>query len=148
LVTFTNVWQRAAALSVFLRSSAIEKIGNVDETLGPGSGRIWGGAEDIDYALRAVLNEFNLYYDPSLVVFHQNPLIRGFQRMAGQAYAYGAGIGRVWRKHNYPLWLVAYYLLRPSGGAFLSLITGQRDKAHYHWSACCGRLRGVALRIV
>ena len=70
------------------------------------------------------------------------PLKDSYQSAVGRAYSYGAGIGRVWRKHDYPLWLVAYYLLRPAGGAFLSLISARLGKAHYHWSGFRGRIRG------
>lgn len=138
----SNVWQRTAAVCLFLRSYVIEPIGGFDKTLGPNSGTMWGGGEDIDYSLCALRAGFKIYYDPALVVFHPNPLKDGYRSAVGRAYSYGAGIGRVWRKHEYPIWLVAYYLLRPAGGTLLSLITARLDKARYHWSAFRGRLRG------
>lgn len=137
-----NAWQRSVTFCTFLRSYVIERIGGFDETLGPGANTIWGGGEDIDYPLRAIEAGFRLHYDPDLVAFHPNPLRRGYEEMAARAYAYGAGIGRVWRKHDYPIWLVAYYLLRPIGGTLLSLVMGRKDKTRYHWSAFRGRLKG------
>ena len=142
LLNRSNAWQRTAAVWLFLRYPAVKVVGKFDETLGPNSGTIWGGGEDIDYPIRAIEAGFKIYYDPSLVVFHPRPLKDGYQNAVGRAYSYGAGIGRVWRKHDYPLWLVAYYLLRPAGGAFLSLVTGRFDKARYRWSAFQGRSRG------
>lgn len=142
LLTLSNVWQRTAGACFFLRTYVVEKVGEFDESLGPNSGGIWGGAEDIDYPVRAIKAGFKIYYDPGLVVFHPNPLEHGYREAAERAYSYGAGIGRVWRKHDYPLWLVAYYLLRPLGGALLSLAKGHVSKAHYHWSALRGRVRG------
>jgi glycosyltransferase involved in cell wall biosynthesis len=142
LLNRCNAWQRTAAVCLFIRYPVVEAIGKFDETLGPNSGTIWGGGEDIEYALRALQAGFKIHYDPALVVFHPNPLKYGYQNALGRAYCYGAGIGRVWRKYEYPLWLVAYHLLRPTGGALLSLITGRLDKARYHWSAFRGRLRG------
>jgi GT2 family glycosyltransferase len=120
----------------------VEVVGKFDEALGPNSGTIWGGGEDIDYPLRVLQAGFQIYYDPALVVLHPSPLKDGYQRALGRAYRYGLGIGRVWRKHEYPVWFVAYYLLRPAGGVLLSLLSGRPAKARYHWSAFLGRLRG------
>lgn len=142
LLNYSNVWVRAISYCIFLRSYVIEKVGRFDETLGVGAGTIWGGGEDIDYPLRTTKAGFKVYYDPNLVVIHPNPFRHGYQIMAERAFSYGAGIGRVWRKHNYPIWLVAYYLIRPIGGAIVSVFTGDSVKAFYHWSAFSGRLRG------
>lgn len=142
LLEISNVWRRTSSASLFVRRRLFEDISGFDEELGVGSGTIWGGAEDIEYALRAVRFGFEIYYDPSLVVFHPHALASGYREMSGRAYSYGAGIGRVWRKHDYPLRLVSYSMLRPAGGAVLALLSGQPDKASYHWSAFRGRLRG------
>jgi glycosyltransferase involved in cell wall biosynthesis len=142
LLSRSNVWQRATSFCIFLRGYVIERVGEFDETLGVGAGTPWGGGEDIDYPLRAIEAGLKIYYDPALVVFHPNPLKDGYQGAVGRAYSYGAGIGRVWRKHEYPVWLVGYYLLRPVGGALLGLAAGRLDKARFHWSAFRGRLRG------
>jgi GT2 family glycosyltransferase len=128
-----------------LRRNVVEEVGGFDETLGVGAQTLWGGGEDIDYPLRAIKAGFKIEYRPDdIYVFHPPPYSpRGdYSKLAGRAYRYGAGIGRVWRKHNYPVWLVAYYLLRPLGGAFLNFVKGNRGKAHYHVSAFRGRLRG------
>lgn len=141
-LTLSNIWQRTAGACFFLRNHVVEEVGEFDESLGPNSGTIWGGAEDIDYPVRAIKAGFKIYYDPGLIVFHPNPLRNGYGKMVRRAYTYGAGIGRVWRKHDYPARIVAYYLLRPLAGALLSLVTGRLDKARYHWSSLRGRLRG------
>lgn len=145
-LTLSNAWQRTAGVSVFLRKNVVDEVGGFDETLGPNSGTVWGGGEDIDYAIRVVRMGFKIYYEPELRVFHERTSKYGYKRMARRAYAYGAGIGRVWRKHDYPLWLVAYYFLRPAGGALLSLVTGRLQKARYHWMSLRGRARGWAQR--
>lgn len=142
LVSIPNVWLRTAIVCLFVRRHVVDKVGKFDESLGPNSGTIWGGGEDIDYALRVVKAGFKVHYDPNLRAFHPNPLRHGYQKMSGRAYAYGAGIGRVWSKHDYPIRLVVYHLSRPLGGAILSCVTGRREKAGYHWSAFRGRLRG------
>ncbi len=141
----TNVWKRVASITLFLRRSVIEAVGEFDEALGVGAGTIWAGGEDIDYALRAVECGFKVYYRPDVCVFHPSyptPPEYDYAKLAERAYGYGAGIGRVWRKHNYPLWFVAYYLLRPVGGVVLSLVQGDKGKARFYFNALRGRLRG------
>jgi glycosyltransferase involved in cell wall biosynthesis len=142
LLAQANVWQRATSISLFLRRGVVEAVGDFDETLGIGAGTLWGGGEDIDYTLRAVEGGFKVYYRPDVLVFHPSPPAPDYSKLADRAYRYGAGIGRVWRKHDYPLWLVAYYLLRPAGGTILSLMSGRKSKAYYHFNGFQGRLRG------
>lgn len=142
VLSLANAWKRAASVTLFLRRDVVETVGKFDEALGAGAGTLWGGGEDIDYALRAVECGFELLYRPDIAVLHPSLPEHDYSKLAERAYGYGAGIGRVWRKHDYPLWLVAYYLLRPVGGAALSTIQGRKDKARYHFSALRGRLRG------
>lgn len=142
LLNLFNVWQRTACPCIFLRTHVVKHVGKFDETLGGGTGTIWGGGEDIDYPLRAIESGFKIYYDPNIFVIHPNPLKNGYDKAINRAYSYGAGIGRVWKKHNYPNWLVTYYLLRPIGGSLLNFLGGNWSKAYYHWRAFCGRLRG------
>jgi GT2 family glycosyltransferase len=142
LITVANAWQRSAAISVFLRRRAIQAIGGFDESLGLGAGTRWGGAEDVDLVIRAAARGFKIQYVPAISVLHPNPLGAGYGNAAERAYRYGAGIGRVWRKHNFPLRLVAYYLIRPLGGMLLGIARVNKDMARYHCSAFRGRLEG------
>ena len=141
-VTLLNAWRRTVTWTLFLRSKVTAHIEGFDETLGANSGTAWGGVEDIDFALSVVNAGYRIHYDPSITVFHPNPLEGGYRGMSGRAYYYGAGIGHVWRKHGHPLWFVGYNLLRPLGGTALSLMRGDKHKALYHWGAFRGRLRG------
>lgn len=143
LLNQANAWQRVASITIFLRTQVVEAIGEFDENLGVGAGTGWEGGEDIDYALRAVEAGFKVYYRPDIHVFHPSPPEHNnYPKLADRAYRYGVGIGRVWRKHNYPFWLVLYYLARPIGGIFLSLVQDYEGKARYHFAAFRGRLRG------
>lgn len=137
-----NAWRRAASVSLFVRRRVVERIGGFDETLGLGAGTPWGGGEDIDYPLRAIEAGFSIRYEPTIRVIHPNPLGAGYHLAAERARRYGAGMGRVWRKHGLPLGFVAYNLARPLAGAGLSLVSGRIEKARYHWSAFRGRLAG------
>ena len=137
-----NAWRRAASVSLFVRRHVVERVGGFDETLGLGAGTPWGGGEDVDYPLRVIQAGYSIRYEPSIYVLHPNPLGEGYRVAAERAHRYGAGVGRVWRKHGLPLWFVAYNLARPLAGAGLSVISGRIEKARYHWSAFRGRLAG------
>jgi GT2 family glycosyltransferase len=144
-ITKANAWTRVVSISIFVRRKIVEEIGGFDESLGVGAGTPWEGGEDTDYPLRAVKAGFKIYYTPDLYVLHPSAPKNDYPRLADRAYKYGAGIGRVLRKHDYPLWFVAYFLLRPLGGAFLSFVAGRRDKARFHIAAFRGRFRGWLL---
>ncbi len=145
LISQANVWKRVNSSTIFVRRKVVEEIGGFDESLGVGAGTPWAGGEDIDYPLRVVEAGFKFYYSPDLCVLHPSVPEYDYSRLADRAYGYGAGIGRVWRKHDYPFWLVAYFLLRPLGGAFLNFVAGRRDKARFHIAAFRGRFRGWLL---
>ncbi|SRR6266566_565759 len=141
-VTPRNVWMRAVSYGLFFRRAVVEKVGGFDESLGVGSGTEWGAAEDLDYPLRALAADFRLYFDPSIVVWHPDPLQQGFLPATERAFRYGAGFGRVWRKHRFPWWLVSYYLVRPIGGALIGIMKGDLARARYYWRSFRGRWLG------
>jgi glycosyltransferase involved in cell wall biosynthesis len=141
-LTKLNTWTRTSSIALFFRAEVVERVGYFDETLGLGSGTLWGASEDVDYPLRVLTLGYRLYYDPDIVVYHPYARQAGYETLAKRAFQYGAGIGRVWKKHDFPLWFVSYHLARPVGGALLSLIIGNRSKAGYHWQSFLGRWTG------
>ncbi len=141
-VSRVNVWRRAISFSMFFRRHAIQRC-RFDESLGVGAGTPWGAGEETDFLLQVLAQGGQIHYDPTLTVFHPEwgkgpytPAIRT------KARSYGRGIGRVLRKHNYPLAQVGYHLLRPLGGSVLSLAAWRPDKARYHWAIFAGRTSG------
>ena len=141
-VTKYNIWRRSTSITLFLRRSVISAVGEFDESLGAGSGTPWGAAEDIDYPLRALSYGFKIYYDPTLVVHHPEPIMKYRADYLQRVMSYSAGMGRVLRKHKYPLWFVCYQWLRPLGGVLISLLVGRLKKARYHWAVLKGRVMG------
>ena len=141
-LTKLNAWTRTSSVALFFRAEVVSHIGYFDETLGLGSGTPWGASEDVDFPLRALALGYKLYYDASIVVYHPYARHAGYETLARRAFQYGAGIGRVWKKHDFPLWFVGYHLARPAGGALLSLMSGNRSKASYHWQSFLGRWAG------
>ena len=143
LLSKWNVWRRAGSYTMFFRSSLVRAVGPFDETLGLGAGTPWEGGEDIDYPLRALAAGFQIYYHPGLHVFHPDPFaVLDWNALADRGFRYGAGIGRVWRKHAFPKPRVAAYLLRPLVGSGLSLCLGRWGRARYHWRSFLGRAKG------
>jgi len=137
-----NVWRRANTNTIFLRRDVIENAGGFDELLGPGAGTCWAASEDIDYLLRIIENKHCLYYCPDLKIGHLDPARNYDSTAVKRGYSYGCGMGCVMEKHGYPVWFIAYYLLRPLGGSLLALATGRIGKTRYYWSVFRGRLYG------
>ena len=142
IVTSKNVWQRAISISIFLRKSVIESVKTFDESLGAGANTPWGSGEETDYLLRVIKNGFKVYYNPSLFVYHPQPVKVFDEKSINRAYRYGGGKGRVLRKHSYSVFVILHELIRSFGGAVLSLIKIQPNKARYYWAAFQGKLKG------
>lgn len=137
-----NVWRRAISFSMFFRRAAMQHC-RFDESLGVGAGTPWGAGEETDFLLQLLRNGAKIHYDPNLAVYHpewgKGPYTEAVRT---KARSYGRGIGRVLRKHEYPLAQVGYHLLRPLGGSVLSLAAWRHEKARYHWAIFAGRTAG------
>ena len=146
-VTLQNAWNRATCFSIFFRAK-VARNAVFDETLGCGAKTRWGGGEDLDFLLQAIAGGARIFFDPTLKVFHPewSTAVGYTPKVCQKAESYGRGMGRVLRKHGYPLYLVAYQAIRPFGGTLLSLARGRADMAAYHWAVMKGRLQGWAAR--
>jgi glycosyltransferase involved in cell wall biosynthesis len=138
-----NVWVRGIEATIFLRRSRVEGLGFFDESLGVGSGTVWGGGEVTDLLLRLLAGGKLLYYYPDIVIGHP-PFVAQYDAMAlRKAYLYGCGMGRVLRDHKAPLRLKAKWLIRPLGGTVLSITSLRPARALYYFNSFRGRLRGM-----
>jgi glycosyltransferase involved in cell wall biosynthesis len=133
-----NVWNRANSATLFLRRGLVERVGDFDEELGLGSGTPWHAGEEIDYLLRALGLGARIEYDPSLVIEH--PVVPD-EPATGRRD--GATVGYLLRKHGFPLRTRARMLVRPVGGALVSLARGDLGRARYHAATFRGRLLGL-----
>lgn len=142
LLNVRNVWRRAISFTIFLRRSKIEAVGEFDEQLGVGAGTTWGSGEETDYLIRAINAGATISYFPQIIVHHpQAPKMYDVVANS-KAASYGAGMGRVLRKHSYPWWFVLYYLSRSFGGVLVSLATGDLRRASHYAAIATGRYRG------
>jgi len=116
----------------------VEEVGGFDESLGVGSGTPWGSGEETDYLLRALAAGFRLFYDPTLCVYHEQPV----RNNAALGFSYGMGMGRVLRKHHYPSWFVLQQVARAAVGAAAAVAAGHPGDARFRWAVARGRWRG------
>jgi GT2 family glycosyltransferase len=136
-LTDDNLWNRAISFTIFLRRRVVERVGPFDERLGLGSPEPWASGEEIDYLVRAIRGGARIEYDPTLVVQHdvrENDARIGFRD--------GASVGYVLRTHAYPARAVGRMLVRPAGGALVSLARFDGSDALYRLATLRGRLRG------
>jgi glycosyltransferase involved in cell wall biosynthesis len=140
-LTAGNLWNRAISYTIFLRRALVERLGPLDERLGLGSGEPWSSGEEIDYLLRALARGARIEYDPSLVVHHA---VGADDARIG--FRDGASVGYLMRKHGYPARTAARMLVRPVGGALVSVGRGDLGRARYYAATFRGRLRGLRAR--
>lgn len=146
-INLINIWQRINANTMFLKREVVEAIGFFDEGLGPGAGTKWGAAEDIDYPIRALKQGFTLFYYYELTVYHQHPITEYNERDILRGYAYACGMGRVLKKHRYPLYFIGIKLFYQLGGMAVALIKMETNGFNYHKAVFEGRLEGWLSRI-
>lgn len=136
-LTDDNLWNRAISFTIFLRRSVVEGVGSFDERLGLGSTEPWCSGEEIDFLVRAIRRGARIEYDPSLVVQHD---VRANDARIG--FRDGASVGYLLRKQAYPARTVGRMLVRPAGGALVSLVRRDRSSAGYQLETLRGRIRG------
>ena len=136
-----NVFRRAICFSMFLRSDVAANY-RFDESLGVGARTQWGAGEETDYLLRIVEDGHRIEYRPEITVWHQGRSGPYAIETYARARSYARGMGRVLRKHNYPVWIVAPHWIRPVGGALFALATCRPQQSLLHWSNFVGRVEG------
>ena len=141
-VDMHSVWKRGISYTIFLRSTVCARVGAFDEQLGVGAQTPFGSGEETDYLIRTIKSGFNIRYLPDLVVFH--PTSTSYNKnQCSKAFRYGVGMGKVLSKHRYAFLFNVYTVLRPVGGALLSLVLFRKRKASYHFAIARGRICGL-----
>jgi len=135
-------WRRALAIALFLRSKLIRQIGGFDETLGVGTGLLWGSGEDNDLVLRTLEAGVHMQYEPNVHVYHPR-LFPVFDKSGwAKRYSYALGDGKLLQKHPMPLWWRLLFFAVPIGRAMGSLVRFNRKEAYFHWLTFKGRMKG------
>ena len=138
-INVENVWTSVIEFNLFLRRETTLALGGFDERLGPGTR--FGSAEGNDLVVRAIREGHRAIYDPHLQIVH--PDKRLTETAVARAELYGAGLGFVLRRHPVPGAIRRSFIVRPAGGALLSLLRGRLLAARYYLATLRGRLRGL-----
>lgn len=138
-----GVWTRGSSYTIFLRESIWRRVGLFDEDLGVGSQRPFGAAEDTDYLVRALLAGASIDYHSNVCVFHPNNAWPIDESVYRRSFSYGAGMGRVLLKHDYPLFFKLRSLVRPFMGTVLAVLQQDRKTARLRWATLKGRIFGL-----
>ena len=141
-IDLANVWTSVIEFNLFLPRKVMLSLGGFDERLGPGTR--WGSAEGNDLVCRAIARGAVAQYDAGLRIIH--PDKRLTEVAVSRAASYGRGLGFVLRRHGVPLSVWFAFLVRPIGGALLSLARLRFHNAAYYAMSFWGRLIGGLAR--
>jgi glycosyltransferase involved in cell wall biosynthesis len=140
-IDFSNLWCRSTSVTIFLRRTVVEKVGEFDENLGRGARTGLTSAEESDYLIRALLQGCSIFYSPDLRVFHRAWRSED-KRQIGLAFGDSRALGGVLRKYRYPRFFVLHKLTRSGGGMAWYALRGNLARARYHWHTFHGLLLG------
>jgi glycosyltransferase involved in cell wall biosynthesis len=141
-IDLSNVWTSVIEFNLFLPRQLMLALGGFDERLGPGTR--WGSAEGNDLVCRAMAGGAVAQYDAGLRIIH--PDKRLTEVAVSRAASYGRGLGFVLRRHGVPASVWFAFLVRPIGGALLSLAKLRLHNAAYYTMSVWGRLVGGLAR--
>ncbi len=138
-ITPQTVWTSAIEFNLFIRRSLYERVGGFDQAMGLGTPFASGDAQDL--ILLAMRAGGTAVYDPAIRVIHPDKRLTPVA--VQRAFAYGAGMGYVLRKHRIRAGVWLTFLVRPFAGMLLSLLRLRRLDAHYYLLTFRGRLAGL-----
>jgi glycosyltransferase involved in cell wall biosynthesis len=144
-VDLRNVFTTQIEWVVFFKRAVFEALEGFDEDIGVGAATPWQSCEGPDITIRALRAGFKVYYDPALYAHHPELDTRhpdSAMRAKGRRYA--RGMGHVIKKHRYGFAYLANYLVRPMGGACLSVLEGNLKRCLYYLNVAVGRAEGYA----
>ena len=137
-ISCRNVWSCGVSISIFVKRQAVGDI-RFDESLGVGSGTVYGSGEETDFLLNLLKERKLLDFCPDIVVNH--PVFFGPWTVK-RGYLYGNGMGRVLRKHNYTVLRGFYSVLLQCIRALMALGTLNFPRMNFHLAMAYGRLVG------
>lgn len=120
-----NVWRSGNSNGIFFRREAAEAVGGFDETLGVGSGTLFGAGEETDFILRILATGRKGRFLPGLAIGHDQVHVRQDETHLKKARLYAQGYGRLLRIHDYGAVYLAWRIIRNAVAAALASVRGQ-----------------------
>jgi glycosyltransferase involved in cell wall biosynthesis len=142
-LTKYNAWKRGAAYSIFVRADRTLGV-RFDEEMGPGAGTPSGAGDETDYLLQLIERGASLFYDPDLFAIHPEPITPDNEDALHRAYSYAWGGSHAVKKHRFPLWFQAWWILRSVLKLLVSLIGREKVPGpQFRWNLLKGKVRGL-----
>ena len=142
LVTRDTTWNRASAVTLFMKRFVVNKTGSFNENIGPGCGKLIMAGEDMDYILRIMDKGFNIHFDPNFHVCHPQIKDSDEKKNEKKIYQYAVAGGFMMRVHKFGLLALAAVLVKNAGSVALSIIRGNFYKAKCTSLSIAGKLKG------
>lgn len=138
-IDLRNVWTSVIEFNLFLLRSTALGLGGFDERMGPGTA--FGSAEGNDLVCRAMARGLEARYDPNLRIVHPDKRLTDVA--VARAERYGRGLGFALRRHAAPVSAWLAFMVRPLGGAAVSLVRLRLHDAAYYFMTWRGRVAGA-----
>lgn len=128
-ITRYNFLRTSIMSTMFVRRSALDRVGRFDERMGVGSAGWYGAGEESDLLLRVLDSGGLAAYDPRLVVLQDEPRDEQDPAFVGKMLRYGCGMGHLWRLHRLSRLQLVYFAARKAAAVAVRGARGQRVTA-------------------
>lgn len=142
-VTPYNFLRTSIMSTMFFRTSWLLTHEQFDEGMGVGSAGWYGAGEESDLLLRVIEEGHRVPYDPSLLVYQDEPREQPDEQFVAKMLSYGCGQGHLWRKRRLPRSLLVYYCLRKLVAASVRTARGERLLARADLAWLRGNIAGL-----
>jgi cellulose synthase/poly-beta-1,6-N-acetylglucosamine synthase-like glycosyltransferase len=141
-VTARNFLRTSIMSTMFFRREWLDRVGEFDENMGVGSSSWYGACEESDLLLRVIEAGGSIPYDPSLLVYQDEPRDAPTTEFVVKMLKYGCGQGHLWRKRKLPVSQLGYYCARKLVAATVRAARGDRILARADLAWLYGNISG------
>ena len=132
-ITKWNYHRTAISSTMFMRTTAVRRLGGFDPDLGAGSAKGYLSGEESDLLLRMLEAGLLWRYDPALVVLQDDPRDEPTSEFVTKMAGYGRGFGSVASTNAVPRTLFVALLARKAIASAIRRVRGDRELATADW---------------